>query len=206
MLRRRGLIAGRGELPAGYRRCKYLESSGTQYIDTGVTIDEEYMNIKVKYDVVSYTLCGALGSFNPQTFDGFSFWSENNHIKLLVGRVNHINIPDNSKSIYDFHIVAQEKRYSISYNEDVVSGEYRGSVISGKTIYLFSNNNGIYKYNPKLKMYRFSVTKSSGKKAMNVVPALDPSGRPCMFDMVSKQPFYNQGIGEFGYELSTEHM
>ena len=39
MLRRRELMAGRGELPAGYRRCKYLESSGNQYIDTGIVDD-----------------------------------------------------------------------------------------------------------------------------------------------------------------------
>ena len=36
MLRRRAMYRG-GELPTGYRLCKYLESTGTQTINTGLT-------------------------------------------------------------------------------------------------------------------------------------------------------------------------
>ena len=36
MLRRRAMYGG-GELPAGYKRCNYLESTGTQTINTGLT-------------------------------------------------------------------------------------------------------------------------------------------------------------------------
>lgn len=34
----------------------------------------------------------------------------------------------------------------------------------------------------------------------HLIPALDPTGRPCMFDLVQRKPYYNQGTGEFLYE------
>ena len=37
MLRRRELMADRCELPSGYQRCNYIESTGTKTINTGLT-------------------------------------------------------------------------------------------------------------------------------------------------------------------------
>lgn len=31
----------------------------------------------------------------------------------------------------------------------------------------------------------------------NFIPALDSQGKPCMYDTVTQQSFYNQGTGEF---------
>ena len=35
--------------------------------------------------------------------------------------------------------------------------------------------------------------------AMKFVPCLDPEGAPCMFDIISQEPFYNNGTGDFLY-------
>lgn len=35
----------------------------------------------------------------------------------------------------------------------------------------------------------------------NLIPALDPAGKPGMYDTITQQPFYKSGVGEFGYEL-----
>ena len=37
----------------------------------------------------------------------------------------------------------------------------------------------------------------NGELQRNLVPALNPSGTPCLFDFVSKTPFYNAGSGSF---------
>lgn len=39
----------------------------------------------------------------------------------------------------------------------------------------------------------------NGKLMYDLLPALDPTGAPCMFDLVSRQPFYNVGTGDFIY-------
>lgn len=33
----------------------------------------------------------------------------------------------------------------------------------------------------------------------HLIPALDSTGAPCMYDLVSKKPFYNSGTGDFLY-------
>jgi len=38
----------------------------------------------------------------------------------------------------------------------------------------------------------YEVSISQGTEVVhNFVPCLDPNGKPCMFDTVSKKPFYN---------------
>ena len=46
----------------------------------------------------------------------------------------------------------------------------------------------------------WSIKMSTGESVKyDLVPALDPTGRPCMFDLVTRTPFYNAGTGEFLY-------
>ena len=37
---------------------------------------------------------------------------------------------------------------------------------------------------------------------IDLIPSIDPSGMPCMYDTISKHPLYNKGTGEFLYELA----
>lgn len=71
---------------------------------------------------------------------------------------------------------------------------------------------------PNLEMYYYGCSRSGQKKQFKVwkngillfdlVPALSPTGAPCMFDRVSMTPYYNAGVGDFLYpgkeaEVST---
>ena len=40
----------------------------------------------------------------------------------------------------------------------------------------------------------------NGELVRNFVPSIDRAYRPCMYDTVTKQSFYNQGTGEFLYK------
>lgn len=40
-----------------------------------------------------------------------------------------------------------------------------------------------------------------GEIIAHFVPALDPTGAPCMFDMISKKPYYNIGTNDFTYPV-----
>ena len=52
-----------------------------------------------------------------------------------------------------------------------------------------------------IRIKRFYITRD-GAYTLNLIPALDRNGTPCMYDTVSKQTFYNAGTGEFLYELA----
>jgi len=71
---------------------------------------------------------------------------------------------------------------------------------SGTDIFIFGHIGGYS--NSKTKMYKF-VMKDSNTLVRNYIPALDAYGTPCMFDTVTRTPFYNQGTGEFLYNVKN---
>lgn len=48
-----------------------------------------------------------------------------------------------------------------------------------------------------VKIYQFEAKNSDTHRIL--LPRLDPTGAPCMFDRVSRKVFYNQGTGDFAY-------
>jgi hypothetical protein len=52
-----------------------------------------------------------------------------------------------------------------------------------------------------MKLYSFKVF-NNGVLVQNLVPCLDNNATPCLYDLVSKQTFYNQGTGTFDYKIA----
>ena len=71
-----------------------------------------------------------------------------------------------------------------------------GDLGIAQNVYLFGTNRGATKRYFSGKIYRFFV-----ENQIDLIPTLDRNGIPCMFDLISKSTFYNQGTGTFGYEL-----
>ena len=46
------------------------------------------------------------------------------------------------------------------------------------------------------RIYNATISQGNAIES-NYVPALDPTGAPCMFDLVTRKPFYNAGTGDF---------
>lgn len=61
---------------------------------------------------------------------------------------------------------------------------------------MFARNYEGFQFGAKLKMYKCIIYENS-IEVCNFIPALDSQGKPCMYDTVTKQSFYNQGSGEF---------
>ena len=66
------------------------------------------------------------------------------------------------------------------------------------TIFCLHNVNATWFGRMKCKYFAIS---ENGNSVHNLIPVLDQSGRPCMYDTITQQPFYNLKAGEFGYEL-----
>ena len=208
MLRRRGLMTqSLGDIPFGYKRCKFLKKSDTAYIDTGI-IPDKSMDYDVVFDVEN-TYKGSLyvfGSDNSYRI-GFNMGTDfTGQGDIRVCRFSESAayqtlIKLNSGVQYSVQIC--ENHFAI--NSKVFS-EGSGSYVCAYSLILFGTNrkgkamvNGTYCRN--LRIYSFTISKD-GNKIMNLIPALDRNGTPCMYDSVSKQTFYNAGTGEFLYELA----
>ena len=206
ILRRRAMYRNL-ELPTGYQRCKFLKKSGTAYIDTGI-IPDKSMDYDVVFDVES-TYQGTLYIFGSDSsyINGFNlacdFRSEEGIrvTKFSLRYYFKTYIILNSGVQYSVQICKNH----ISVNSEVIS-ESSGSYVCTNNLILFGTNrtgkamvDGTYCRN--LRIYSFTISKD-GEKIMNLIPALDRNGTPCMYDTVSKQTFYNAGTGEFLYELA----
>ena len=52
--------------------------------------------------------------------------------------------------------------------------------------------------------YGWGLKAADGTEMANYIPAVDKNGVPCMFDKISKQPFYNSGTGQFIIGMTLE--
>ena len=206
MLRRRAMYSDL-ELPTGYQRCKFLKKSGTAYIDTGI-IPDKSMDYDVVFDV-ERRYPGTLYVFgSDSSYDtGFNL-SEDFTITEGIRSCKFYK----SKYYPTFIIINRGVQYSVkicenqfSVNSEVFSVD-SGSYVCAYSLILFGTNRKGQamvndKYCRNLRIYSFTISKD-GKKIINLIPALDRNGTPCMYDTVSKNTFYNAGTGEFLYELA----
>ena len=208
MLRRRGLMTqSLGDIPFGYKRCKFLKKSDTAYIDTGI-IPDKRMDYDVVFDVES-TYQGTLYVFGSDSSfrKGFNLSTD---FKAGTG-IRACKFSESS--LYETYIKLNSGvQYSVQIckNQFAVNSKVflalSGTYVCAYRLILFGTNrngkamvDGAYCKN--LRIYSFTISKD-GDKIMNLIPVLDRNGTPCMYDTVSKKTFYNAGTGEFLYELA----
>ena len=208
MLRRRGLMAQSFvDIPFGYKRCKFLKKSDTAYIDTGI-IPDKRMDYDIVFDVES-TYQGTLYVFGSDSSyqNGFNlgcdFRNEEGIRFCKFYTLNYYKTYIKLNSGVQYYVQMGENQFAV--NSKVISA-ISGSYVCEHNLILFGTNrkgkamvDGTYCRN--LRIYSFTISKD-GKKIMNLIPALDRNGTPCMYDTVSKQTFYNAGTGKFLYELA----
>ena len=191
MLRRRAMYRG-GELPTGYRLCKYLESTGTQTINTGLT--PVYGD---KINVIAYRTSDE----NSMVFASGTLTITSATSKLYCRYFTSTNTSAIEISSANFPADAQYHHIMLSQDGFYVDGnfvkELTGKRAEAGTLIIFR---GTSNYG-KLRIKRFYITRD-GAYTLNLIPALDRNGTPCMYDTVSKQTFYNAGAGEFLYEVA----
>lgn len=189
------------DLPSGYTRLKYLESGGRQYINSGKTLSSNSV-VVLKFSTssignVRYHFLGGYDSsdlrlqFSPSNpaFIGLATSYSTDIILGIDTTKEHtaeFSIPDQTVSI-DGVIV-----YTA-----VGKGFYSDDIAIFTTI-----NKGEIKCDNSAdtRIHEFKIAEL-GVMLISCIPSLDISGKPCMYDTVSKQTLYNLGTGEFGYEL-----
>ena len=183
-----------GGLPEGYTALEYIQSSGTQYIDTGRKLTQD-SDITIDFMIV-----GKLDS-DAGIFGSRKNPSENN-LALFQQRSDRLFVGDFSKyPKYRFTTPSSSNRIKIRMNKtgvwvnDILKKSW-SDVANFETptnglIFDVGNNNWT---GNKAVMRLYSYTDGS---AQRLVPCLDANGVPCMFDLVNKTTFYNQGTGSF---------
>ena len=194
MMVRRIVLEDSERLPEGYTALEYIQSSGTQYIDTGRKLTQD-SDITIDFSIVGETkrdaaIFGAresalknnLGLFqnrNPVVLSG-DFSEYKNHRFTTATSLNRTKIRMNKAGVWVNDIM--KRVWS-----DVANFE----TPTNGLIFDVGNNNWT---GNKAVMQLYSYTDGNTQK---LVPCLDTEGVPCMYDLVSQKPFYNAGTGSF---------
>lgn len=194
-------------LPIGYTRLEYLESTGTQYIDTKVPPAGD---MRILVDVMPTAWNYVNYVFGNVQRSGanivFSLNYNGAHEKSGIYRygTQFIYFKGNTHSLdtrynyeFDGHKVYRNGSEPYVLNGGTINPEeFEGT----NSLLLFASRHDNWNLSAagSKKIWRFTVERK-GKKVIEFIPALDPTGAPCMYDTVSKKPFYNSGSGDFVY-------
>lgn len=194
------------KLPSGYTELEYIQSSGTQYIDTGFKPSGN-SGIVVDYQqvgTISYQdpLFGARQSSNRATF---GMWLSSNVTYPQYGNVSYdvkpISINNNTRLIYKLDKgIASCGDKTVSFSQLSFTSSYN--------LVLFSMNTGGTVDTRRIsgKLYSCKIY-DNDKIIRDFIPCKNPSGAIGLYDLVNNQFYQNVGTGTFiaGPEIpSTE--
>ena len=181
-------------LPDDFTPVSFLQSSGSQYIDTGRKLTQD-SDITIDFSIVGEINrnAGIFGSresasknnlalfqiTSPNTFNG-DFSEYLNHRFTAASSLERTKIRMNKAGVW-VNDILQKSWSDVADFETPTNG----------LIFDVGNNNWT---NNKAVMRLYSYTDGD---AQQLVPCLDANGTPCMFDFVSRKPFYNKGSGSF---------
>jgi hypothetical protein len=193
-------------LPIDYKAIEYLESTRTQYIKTGILPTGR---LTTRITILSRVWDG--GNNTNLVFgageNGLNYlWSMNyNGGYGTVGRYwygsqfNYLSKLNYLNTKYDFVF---DKNIITRNGEPITQQGGKEFALEDfeftkKDIWIFNVNGHYNEPNSKV-IFCFSITED-GIDRINLIPAIDPTGTPCMYDLISKTPFYNSGTGDFLY-------
>lgn len=194
MTRRRQMMLKKssGGLPEGYTAVNYLQSSGSQYIDTGRKLTQD-SDITIDFMILGEKnrRAGIFGSresasknnitlFKDISYFGGDFSESGKHRFTTALSFERTKIRMNKAGVW-VNDILQKSWSNVANFETPTNG----------LIFDVGNNNWT---GNKAVMRLYSYTDGD---AQRLVPCLDANGVPCMFDFVSRKPFYNVGTGSF---------
>lgn len=195
-------------LPSGYRQVEYLQSTlnGGQYINTGITPVDGFgfwidcmVLAEISTSAASSKILGSskfesgywggvMIATYPTTPNGQMTWMKTslplyNPFLVSQQRIQLQNINNHYSSStgadYDTPIVTEERIYG--------------------SLYLFTIHTDRQISSEGTRIYGCKLYLNTDELVRDFIPCLDNNDRPCMFDLVTRQTFYNQGTGEFLY-------
>ena len=190
---------------------EYLETTGEQYIDTGLlstansTVDVTFnLSDTTKTSSNNVAIFGGRENSTARTFTYFFLASTSPQYfrfdfkgQSQIGSSNEMAIDENSK--YRFTFDGQTiQTTNLTTNESVTKSLTASDLFTPYPISLFAvNTAGTIGTYLKGKIYNYKY--SDGTNSIDLYPAVDENGKSFMFDRISHTIFDNSGTGEFLY-------
>ena len=192
------------ELPEGYTRLEYIQSTGTQYINTGVSYgNSEKVVYNADFRVTDFASGGLWGAMSGQRTG--TIWLNNNYFRVSIGgttsSTSSIVIPFDTNRhsvVFDAGLTSNDAVVNLFFDGVLHNASYvYDEVYMGRNrnIMLFDSYGG-YSL-AKMQVYKFQIS-LDGVLVFDGIPAKRNSDDVLgMYDTVSGQFFTNQGTGNF---------
>ena len=183
-------------------KVQYLQSSGAQYINTGVVPDRNTMFRG------SYEYLGTAGA--KANYDMIAACAQPRYYPVSLNNASdtharHERYVSNSDAPHQTHPCLT--RHTIVFNDALhrvfVDNKYINTLTSAftgaaHTCYLFAsnNNNNNAAFHSKARIYWCEFTDTAtGTVLRRFIPVVDGNGKPAMFDEINEKLYYNLGTG-----------
>ena len=187
-------------LPAGYTELEYIESTGTQYIDTRFVPTSDY-----KHTLVFSTTDDGTGYIAGTGTDG----GRGGNVKLTLGKLENVYV--GSAEAAAIALVNNPSSYTVTskttlvmdlHNNAVSNVFLSGQNISSGNVATIVSTNSLYLFGSgsasplNSKIYQ-DIIEQNGVLVRNFVPAKNSSGVIGMYDTVNNRFYTNAGSGSF---------
>lgn len=181
------------------RELEYIESTGTQYIDTGIT-GAFPLSVRIKTMFASVPTTSMLMGVQVSGQSVLPVYIENSKIALVaLTNVYYSNVTIKANTSYDIEVDYKNGSQTMKVNgEAVASGTTSGSGVSGNMYFFARNNGGTATHFTSARLSGLEIWQND-VLVRDFVPVLDLGGTPCLYDKANKKFYYNQGSGTFNY-------
>lgn len=180
-------------LPEGYTEVQYIQSSGTQWINTGLKPNQNTraaLTVDAKPSTAAAWLFGARNGNTDRTFGLLSFNSQYRS--------------DYNNSTEEYSTVTPSGKFTVDKDKNVT--KFNGTIgVTAKSgvfqctypMFLFANNNaGTAAGFGSFKLYVCQLY-DNGNLIRDFVPCIDPTGAVGLYDLVDGKFYGNAGTGSF---------
>nr|DAU13658.1 MAG TPA: hypothetical protein [Bacteriophage sp.] len=188
-----------GRLPKGYTELEYLESSGTQYIDTGFNANQD-TQVVMDCTLLSNTTSAAafFGARNEDASSAqqsFIAWSTGNGASI---RSDYFG--DNLSATYSLvgrRIVINKNKNVCTFDDKTVTNKTNTGQLA-LSLYLFGIHSGATANlrGAVMRLYSCKIY-DNGQMIRDFVPCRSDSNILGLYDLVGKQMYPNNGSGSF---------
>lgn len=167
-------------LPEGYTELEYIQSSGTQYMDSGLALN--------KSDSYTYSI---LAQFSNDAYGG-----ANGYMQFMSGIASGAKAT--IKVVYD-----GETHVERVYVDDTQKSQtdwtsaYNGINVKIGILKMGDQNNGWFSGTPQIgKIFALTIL-NGGNLIRDFVPCIDPTGAVGLYDLIGQKFYGNTGSGSF---------
>lgn len=190
-----------------YTPVKYLESTGTQYIDTKFTENSSSTGYYVKYQnsanhIGDDTVIGVLNPnrcIGTENLQAWTSWRETG--AGMDGSQKVVIVSTDIVESYLNFLNNQKRKIDVNEQNKMLDDISSVTSINNRSCYIFATNlNGrAYGNASGVRVYGAKITLNN-EIVRDYIPVLDKMGVPCLYDKVEDKFYYNEGSGEFLYE------